>query len=314
MTVTDIVGTANGPTRHSRFPMRVFVTGGSGWIGSALVPDLISHGHEVLALARSEASADALASAGAQTIRGSLEDLDVLAESAATTDGTVHLAFIHDFTQYDAANASDRAAIEAMAAALAGTDRPLVIASGVATTARNRPATEEDAAAPEFPRSAAATMTLAWADKGVRTSAVQLPPTVHGQGDKGFIAMMIAIAREKGVSGYIGDGSNVWPATHRADAAPVFRLALEQASPGSVWHAVAEQGVPTRAIAERIGEQLALPVASIEPSDASGHFGWIAFVWGADLPTSSELTRERLQWHPAGPTLLEDIEAGHYFH
>jgi nucleoside-diphosphate-sugar epimerase len=294
--------------------MRVFVTGGSGWIGSALVPDLIDHGHEVVALARSEASAAALTSAGAMPVRGALDDLDVLAENAATTDGTVHLAFIHDFAQFDAANATDRSAIEAMAAAQEGTDRPLVIASGVATTAQHRPATENDIATPEFPRSAAAAMALAWADKGVATSVVRLPPTVHGRGDEGFVAMLIAIALAKGVSGYIGDGSNVWPATHRDDAAPVFRLALERAAPASVWHAVAEQGVPTRAIAEHIGEALGVPIASIDPGAAVEHFGWIGLIWGADLPTSNELTRERLHWQPAGPGLLDDIEAGHYFH
>lgn len=293
--------------------MRVFVTGGSGWIGSALLPDLVAHGHDVVALARSDATAAQLTAAGAEVVRGSLEDVDVLAQAAGAADGVVHLAFIHDFTQYDAANAADRDAIVAMAGAMAGSSRPLVVASGVATTAKGRPATEADAASPDFPRSAASTLTLAWADKGVCTSVVRLPPTVHGEGDKGFIAMLVATARAKGVSGYVGDGSNVWPAAHRSDGASVFRLALEQAAPGSVWHAVTEEGVPTRTIAEAIGRGLGLPVASIDPSAAAEHFGWLGLIWGTDLPTSSELTRERLHWKPTGPDLVEDIEAGHYF-
>jgi nucleoside-diphosphate-sugar epimerase len=293
--------------------MRVFVTGASGWVGSAVVPELIDHGHRVVGLARSEASAGALAAAGAEVRRGSLEDLDSLREGASNADGVIHLAFIHDFSRYEDANRADRQAIETMAAALEGTGRPLVIASGVATTARGRPATEDDPPAPDFPRAAATDMTIASAEKGVRAAVVRLPPTTHGRGDNGFIPTIIRIAREHGVSGYVGDGANVWPAVHRADAARVFRLALEQAPAGSVWHAVAEEGVPTRTIAEVIGRHLDVPVVSIAADDAGAHFGWIGTFWAINAPASSVLTQERLGWQPTGPELIEDLEEGHYF-
>ena len=293
--------------------MRVFVTGASGWIGSAVVPELINSGHHVVGLARSDASADALAAAGAEVHRGSLQELDTLREGADKSDGVIHLAFIHDFERYAAANESDREPIEAMGAALEGSHRPLVIASGVATTAEGRPATENDPPAPDFPRSKAAAMTLALADRGVRSAVVRLPPTTHGRGDTGFIPRIIDIARRKEVAGYVGDGSNVWPAVHRSDAARVFRLALEQAPPGSVWHAVAEQGVPTGTIAQVIGRHLDIPVESIAPEDAVAHFGWIGTIWALNAPTSSSLTRERLAWRPSGPGLIEDLDAGHYF-
>jgi len=293
--------------------MRVFVTGASGWVGSAVVPELMKGGHDVIGLARSEASAAALTAAGAEVLRGSLEDLDGLYEGATKSDGVIHLAFIHDFSQYDAANRTDRQAIETMGAALEGTGKPLLIASGVATTARGRPATEDDPPAPDFPRSAAANLTLAYAANGVRSSVVRLPPTTHGRGDNGFIATIIQIAKDKGVSGYVGDGSNVWPAVHRSDAARVYALALKEAPGGSVWHAVAEPGVPTRTIAEVIGRHLELPVAPISPDDASQHFGWIGPFWATNVPASSALTQERLGWHPTGPGLIEDLEQGHYF-
>jgi|SRR5579862_1382181 len=293
--------------------MRVFVTGASGWVGSAVVPELVNGGHHVIGLARSEASAGALAAAGAEVRRGSLEDLESLHEGATNADGVIHLAFIHDFSRYEDANDVDRQAIETMAAALEGTERPLVIASGVATTARGRPATEDDPPAPDFPRAAATEMTLGWAEKGVRSSVVRLPPTTHGRGDNGFIPTIIKIARAHGVSGYVGDGSNVWPAVHRSDAARVFRLALEEAPAGSVWHAVAEEGVPTRTIAEVIGRHLQVPVASIAPDDAGEHFEWIGAFWAINVPASSAPTQQRLGWRPTGPGLLEDLEEGHYF-
>ena len=293
--------------------MRVFVTGASGWVGSAVVPELMDSGHHVVGLARSDASADALAAAGAEVHRGSLEELDTLREGAAKSDGVIHLAFIHDFERYAPANETDRQAIETMGAALEGSDRPLVIASGVATTAVGRPATENDPPAPDFERSKAATMTLALAETGVRSAVVRLPPTTHGRGDHGFIPTIIGIARQRGVVGYIGDGSNVWPAVHRSDAARVFRLALEEAPPASVWHAVAEEGVPTRTIAEVIGSHLSIPVASIAPEDASAHFGWIGTIWALNAPTSNRVTRERLAWRPTGPGLIQDVDAGHYF-
>ncbi len=293
--------------------MRVFVTGASGWIGSAVVPELIAAGHHVVGLARSDASADALAAAGAEVQGGSLEDLDALREGASKSDGVIHLAFIHDFSQYENANATDRRAITTMGDALRATQRPLVIASGVATTATGRPATENDPPAPDFPRSEAADLTLALGASGVRPAVVRLPPTTHGRGDNGFIAMLVATAREKGVSGYVGDGANEWPAVHRSDAARVFRLALERTSEPAVYHAVGEQGVPTHTIAEVIGRHLAVPVASIAPEDAIAHFGWLGTIWALNAPTANELTRARLGWEPSGPTLLEDLEAGSYF-
>jgi nucleoside-diphosphate-sugar epimerase len=293
--------------------MRVFVTGATGWVGSALVPSLLASGHEVIGLARSSSSADALVGVGAGVLRGSLDDLDVLRAGAADSDGVVHLAFNHDFDQYEAANQGDRDAIATMGVALAGSDRPLVIASGVATTATGRPSTEDDPADPGFPRSAASALTLDLATQGVRSSVVRLPPTTHGTGDAGFIRWLVDIARDKGVAGYVGDGTNVWPATHVSDAARVFQSALEVGAAGSVWHAIAEEGVPTRAIAEVIGRHLSLPVASIDPAAAMDHFGFLGMIWGGDLPTSSALTRARLDWHPTGPTLLEDLETGSYF-
>ena len=293
--------------------MRVFVTGASGWVGSAVVPELQRAGHHVIGLARSEASANALEAVGAEVYRGSLQDLAGLAEGASKSDGVIHLAFIHDFSNYETANEIDRDAIQAIGESIEGTDRPLVIASGVATTAVGRPATEEDPPAPDFPRSQAANITLGLADKGVRSSVVRLPPTTHGQGDNGFLATIIGIAREKGVSGYIGEGTNTWPAVHRSDAAQVFRLALDQAPAGSVWHAVGEQGVPTRTIAEVIGRHLKIPAVSIDPEEASEHFGWMGVFWAINVRASSDLTQRRLGWHPTGPGLIEDLEQGHYF-
>lgn len=293
--------------------MRVFVTGASGWVGSALLPKLVSAGHQVVGLARSEASASALVADGVEVHRGALEDLDGLREAAAKSDGVIHLAFIHDFSQYEAANEVDRKAIVAMGEALEGSERPLVVASGVPTTTEGRPATEADPPISGFPRSEASTLTLDLATKGVRSSVVRLPPTVHGRGDKGFISMIVALARRQGVSGYVGDGSNVWPAVHRSDAAGLFQRALEDAPAASTWHAVAEEGVPTRTIAETIGRHLNLPVVSIAPEDSAAHFGWIGMAWGANLPASSEVTQEQLNWHPTGPRLLEDLDASHYF-
>jgi nucleoside-diphosphate-sugar epimerase len=293
--------------------MRVFVTGASGWVGSAVLPELMSAGHEVVGLARSPGSAEAVAAAGAEVQLGSLEDLDGLHEGAAKSDGVIHLGFVHDFTHYEAANEIDRQAIATMGAALAGSDRPLVVVSGVATTARGRPACEDDPPAPDFPRSAATTLTLGLARDGVRATVVRLPPTTHGRGDNGFIPTIIGVARAHGVSGYVGDGSNVWSAVHRSDAARVFRLALEQAPAGSVWHAVGETGVPTRAIAELIGRHVGVPVASVAPDAAAGHFGWIGAFWALDAPAVSALTGERLGWQPTGPGLIEDLEQGHYF-
>lgn len=306
--------------------MRVFVTGASGWIGSAVVPELIGAGHRVVGLARSDASAAALTAAGAEVRHGTLDDLDVLRDAAAGADGVIHLAFKHDlaFTGgFGRAAEADRRAIETFGEALAGSDRPLVIASGLLGVAPGRVATERDglvAAAPTSGppsgpdvRRATALVTLALADRGVRSSVLRLPPTVYGDGDPGFMASIIGIAREKGVSGYLGDGANRWPAVHRIDAAHLFRLALERAPAGSVLHAIGDEGVPLRAIAEVIGRHLDVPVAAVPAEEAAGHFTWLAHFLGMDGPASGALTRDRLDWQPTQPGLLDDLDKGHYF-
>jgi nucleoside-diphosphate-sugar epimerase len=305
--------------------MRVFVTGASGWIGSAVVPELIGAGHQVTGLARSESSAEALTAAGAGVQQGTLDDLDILRTAAAASDGVIHLAFKHDIAFSggfrDAADA-DRLAIETFGEVLAGSGRPFVIASGTGGIAPGRVVTEQDghgsdpaAAASDGPaaRQANAELTLSFAARGVRSSVLRLPPTVHGDGDNGFMATTVGIARGKGVSGYIGDGTNRWPAVHRLDAAHLFRLALEKAQAGSTLHAVADEGVPIRAIAEVIGRHLDVPVVSISPEDAGGHFAWLAGFLGLDIPASSTLTREVLGWQPTQPGLIDDLGKGHYF-
>ncbi|WNI22643.1 SDR family oxidoreductase [Streptomyces sp. ITFR-16] len=304
--------------------MRVFITGASGWIGSAVVPELLDAGHQVIGLARSDASADALTSAGAEVRRGTIDDLGVLRDAAAEADGVIHLAFKHDiaFTgDFQGAATADRAAIEAFGEALAGSGKPFLIASGVLGLAPGRVATEEDGQASdgEAPfegagaRLANAQLTVALAGRGIRSSVVRLPPTVHGDGDKGFMATLVAVARDKGAAGYVGDGANRWPATHRADVARLFRLALEHAPAGSTLHAVAEEGVPLREVAEVFGRHLGLPAVSVPPEDAAEHFGWLGGPVGLDSPASSALTRESLGWEPAHPGLLDDLGKGHYF-
>jgi nucleoside-diphosphate-sugar epimerase len=292
--------------------VRIFVTGASGWIGSAVVPELIGAGHQVLGLARSDSSAVVITAAGAEVLRGDLDDLDTLRAGAASSDGVIHLAFIHDFTQIEDSVTADRRAIETIGTALEGSGKPLVIASGTPALP-GRVATERDEPAPGSPmagRAANAKAVLGMAERGVRSSVLGLPRTVHGDGDRhGFIARMIGIARDKGVSGYIGDGSNRWPAVHVLDAAQLFRLAVEQAPAGSRLHAVGDEGVPIRDIAEVIGRHLNLPTASAPAED----FGWMGMVLAIDQPASSALTRELLGWRPVQPRLIEDLDKGHYF-
>ncbi|MET8145815.1 SDR family oxidoreductase [Sphaerisporangium sp. NPDC005288] len=307
--------------------MRVFVTGASGWIGSAVVPELVGAGHQVVGLARSDASAAALTAAGAQVRRGTIDDLDGLRDAAAASDGVIHLAFKHDIAfsgGFAEATQADRRAVETFGEALAGSGRPLVIASGIVGLAPGRVATEQDgrgsgpkvahAAGGPRDRQETARMTLSLASRGVRSSVVRLPPTVHGDGDPGFMAVLVGIARDKGFSGHIGEGADRWPAAHRLDAAHLFRLALEQAPAGSVLHAIADEGVPIRDVAEVIGRHLGLPVAAVAPEDAGAHFGWLAGFLAADSPASSALTRELLGWRPTQPGLIDDLDKGHYFH
>jgi nucleoside-diphosphate-sugar epimerase len=305
--------------------MRVFVTGASGWIGSAVVPELIGAGHEVTGLARSDASAAALTAAGAQVQRGTLDDLDRLREAAAASDGVIHLAFKHDIAfsgGFQGAADADRRAVETFGEVLAGSDRPFVLASGTLGLALGRVATERDghdahgaAAMGQGPRTRWETseLALSLASRGVRSSIVRLPPTNHGDGDNGFMAALVGIARDKGVSGYIGDGTNRWPAVHRLDSAHLFRLAVEKAPAGSTLNAVADEGVPIRDIAEVIGRHLNVPVVSVSPEDAAGHFTWLGGFIGLDSPASSALTRELMGWLPTQPGLIEDLDKGHYF-
>ena len=294
--------------------MKIFVTGASGFIGSATVRELVAAGHQVLGLARSDAAAAAITAAGAQVHRGALDDLDSLRSGADAADGVIHTAFIHDFSDYARAAATDRRAIETLGAALAGSDRPFIVTAGTAGLALGRIVTEEDAgdpasAMPRFSEKAA----LALAAQGVRASVMRLPPSVHGQGDHGFVPRLIQIAREKGVSAYPGDGSNRWAAVHRLDAARLYRLALESAPAGARLHGVADEGVPTREIAAMIGRHLNLPVVALPAEEISGHFGWLGAFFALDIPASSALTQQRFDWHPTQPSLLADLDQDYYF-
>jgi nucleoside-diphosphate-sugar epimerase len=293
--------------------MRVFVTGASGFIGSAVVPELLSAGYRVLGLARSEASAKALGAAGAEVLRGDLNDPASLQAGAAETDGVIHLGFIHDFNNFEASIRTDLRAITTMGDVLAGSGRPFVFASGLAGLVPGRVATEDIPFDPKaHPRAANAVAALALVERGVRVSAVRLAPTVHGPGDHGFVKVLVDVARDRGVSCYIGEGRNRWPAVHRLDAGSLFRLVLEKAPAGSVWHGVADEGVPTRTIAEIIGRKLGLPATTIASDDAGTHFGWLGRFFAMDQPASNALTRARMGWNPTHPTLVEDLEAGSY--
>jgi nucleoside-diphosphate-sugar epimerase len=305
--------------------MRIFVTGASGWIGSAVVPELLSAGHEVVGLARSDASAQRLESVGALVQRGDLDDPDDLAKAASDSDGVIHLAFQHEVAfggNFAAAGAADRRAVEAMGAALAESDRPLVLASGMlGLTVAGRAATEDDGLVPGAEirgnpagvRAATALFTLSLRGVGVRSSVLRFPPTVHGDGDNGFVATFVGFARQKGMSGYVGEGTNRWPAVHRSDAARLARLAVESAPAGSVLHAVGDEGVPFRQIAEAIGRHLDVPTASVSPAEAGEHFAPLGHFVALDSPATAVITRDLLGWEPTGPSLIEDLDQDHYY-
>lgn len=308
--------------------MRIFVTGASGWIGSAVVVELLEAGHHVVGLARSPQSAAALMSAGVEVRNGSLDDLNVLASTAADADGVIHLAFKHDVAfsgNFQAAADADRLAVETMAEALVGTDRPFVLASGLLglTPVPGRVTTERDGhpgdpsvqGLPDGPRTRweTAEYVLSLASRGVRSSIVRLPPTNHGLGDNGFLTTIVNTARTSGVSGYISDGTNRWPAVHRLDSAKLFRLAVEKAPAGSTLHPVADEGVVIRDIAKVISRHLNVPELSIAPEDAAAHFTWMAHFIGMDSPASGEFTKQLMGWEPVQPGLLADLDQGHYF-
>jgi nucleoside-diphosphate-sugar epimerase len=299
------------PSREEK-AMRIFVTGATGFVGSAIVPELIGAGHQVLGLARSEAAAASLTAAGADVQRGSLDDLDSLRKGAGAADAVIHAGFIHDFANYAASAETDKRAIETIGAVLAGSDRPLIVTSGTALTAPGSVATENDSANSTFPRKSEEAAASAAAG-GARVSVLRLPPSVHGAGDHGFIQLLIRLAREKGVSAYVGEGLNRWPAVHRLDAARIYRLALEKSTMAPRYHAIADKGVPFREIAQVIGRRLNIPVVSKSPEEASDHFGWFAHFAGLDCPASSAQTQEQLGWRPTQASLIPDIDQPSYF-
>lgn len=292
--------------------MRVFVTGATGFVGSAIVQELLAAGHQVLGLARSDASAQSLREIGVDVLRGNLEDPEALKEGASAADGVIHTAFIHDFSQYAAAAATDKRAIEALGSALVGTDRPLIVTGGILIVPGNGGIITEADAAPATHRASEATA-MALAEAGVRASVIRLPPSVHDEGDGGFVPFLIDLARKKGVSAYVGDGSNRWPAVHRLDAARLYRLALEKAATGQRYNAIGDEGIPVREIAELIGQELQLPVVSVSPEEASNHFDWMSRFITFDSPATATQTRAALGWEPVHAGLIEDLRMGHYF-
>ncbi|RFZ81734.1 SDR family oxidoreductase [Mucilaginibacter terrenus] len=296
--------------------MRVFVTGASGFVGSAVVQELIAAGHQVLGLARSDASAQALIAAGADAHRGDIDDLESLKQGAAQCDGVIHTAFNHDFSKYKANCEADRHIIIAMGSVLEGSQRPLIVTSGTALVAGNGIATEDSKPAVTsdiIPRLASDEAAAVVAARGVNVSVVRLSPSVHGDGDHGFVPTLINIAREKGIVAYVNEGANRWPAVHRLDAARLYRLALEKGAANAIYHGAAEEGVPMREIAEVISKHLNVPAVSQTPEEAAAHFDWIAHFVAIDNPTSFQKTKHTLGWEPTHVSLLEDLENGTYF-
>jgi nucleoside-diphosphate-sugar epimerase len=295
--------------------MRIFLTGATGFIGSGIVAELINAGHQVVGLARSDANAKSLAAAGVQVHRGSIEDLDSLRSGASAADGVIHTAFNHDFSKWAENCENDRLAIEALGSALAGSNRPLVVTSGtgLVTRADGRPAAEDDAPTSTVPRIKSEEAAHAMAARGVHVSVVRLPPSVHGDGDHGFVPTLIRIARETRAAAYVGEGSNRWPAVHRLDAAHLFRLVLENGAAGARYHGVGEEGIPFRDIAGVIARRLNVPVVSKTPEQAAEHFGWFAHFAALNAPASSERTQNELGWRPTHVGLIADLERGSYF-
>jgi nucleoside-diphosphate-sugar epimerase len=295
--------------------MHVFVTGATGWIGSAVVDDLLAAGHQVTGLARSDASAASLEAKGAQVLRGDLDDLAGMRAGADRSEAVIHLANKHDWSNPAASNAAERAAVQTIGDVLVGSNRPFLFASGVAGLVQGRPATESDVSpfsGPDAPRGGAENLAFEFVERGVRSISLRFSPTVHGARDHGFIAIIGGAARRSGVSAYPAEGANRWSAVHRADAARMVRLGLEKAPAGARLHAVAEEGVPTRTIAEALGRAYGLPVRSIGAGEVADHFGWVGSFYAMDLTATSAATRELLDWTPTGPTLIEDIDAGAY--
>lgn len=295
--------------------MRVFVTGASGFIGNAVVPELVTAGHEVLGLARSETSASVVKNLGASVHRGDLDDLDGIREAAAAADGVIHLANKHDWARPEVSNQAERAAVDTISQTLAGSGRPFVLAAGLAGFGLDRPVTEHDvnpAVGPDSPRGGAENLALEYVDRGVRVVSARFSPTVHGQDDRGFVAALAGAARRRGASVYPGDGQNRWSAVHRSDAARLVRLSLEHAPAGSVLHAVAEEGVPVRHIAEALAARLGVPATPAPAEEIADALPFIGRLLAADMSATSKITRDLLDWTPTGPILIEDIAAGHY--
>jgi nucleoside-diphosphate-sugar epimerase len=296
--------------------MRIFVTGATGFVGSAVVKELISAGYEVIGLARSDAAEKSLIAAGTQVYRGDIEDFESLRNGVASADGVIHTAFNHDFSNFKNSCETDRRVIELFGTVLAGSERPLIVTSAIGILPQGHFATEETvpiSGATAHPRAASEETAVMTGKNGARVSVIRLAPTVHGEGDHNFIPALIRLAKEKGFSAYIGEGNNCWPAVHRIDAAHLFRLVLEKGAAGRRYHAVAEEGIPFREIASVIGGQLNIPVVSISSEEAVNHFGWFAHFASMDIPASSQLTREQLSWQPAQPGLIQDMSLSHYF-